>query len=427
MTRNRKAELQRKLAMAPVAKPPDGLSDRIKSQIPPHLRFEPERERTRLRQSVAFNLRIAASVVLLVSSLYLALHLFSRSDSRTKPATMIDDRTAAPSQRAASVALPSTPPQPGREQRQEPAADQPALPSSPPASVASAALKDRVAEEKRAESVGMTTGAPANAGSIDEPAAARERITVADNAVVAPASEGGIVAPERHAAQERTEQFAATAKAAAPAGAVAQPEPQTPAPPPPAADRRDAEAAPARTFDALEEAISRGEKPRNIDTAAIVRHFTASRNPPSELSVELEASSAPLDRSKWLLRVSVDAPNATNTEIALTFGDAVAAHRALTGAPVPNETALYEIEFTQNATPDQTIASVHAGKFDLAIRVRDLHKWDAASPRMKRASLAAAWARTLQSRKGADAVVAKAREAHIDDLADLAERAERIR
>src|SRR6266404_3856818 len=78
MTRNRKADLQRKLTMAPVAKPPAGLADRIKSDIPQRLGFEPER--TQLRKSAMFNLRIAASIILLVSSLYLALRLVSRSE-----------------------------------------------------------------------------------------------------------------------------------------------------------------------------------------------------------------------------------------------------------------------------------------------------------------------------------------------------------
>ena len=420
MTRNRKAELQRKLAMAPVAKPPDGLADRIKSEIPHQLRFEPERERAHLRQSVAFNLRIAASIVLLVSSLYLALHLFSRSDSNTKPVTTMADRAAAPSPRPASVTLPNTPPQPGSAHRQQPA-DQPALPSSPPASLADARRKDSAAEEKRAESAGMTAGAPAYADEVQEPAAAKERINVANAEpapAAAPAAEGGILAPAR------TEQFAATAKAAVSRGALAQ---SSPVPVPAPALARNRDAAPVRNFDALEEAIERGEAPHIVDIAAIVRHFSAPKNPPSELSVELEGSSTPLDPTKWLLRVSVDAPPSTTTEIAVTFGEAVAAHRALTGAPAPNETALYEIEFRPDANPDQTIASVRAAGVQRAILVRDLHPWNTASPRMKRASLAAAWARTLQLRTRADAVVAKAREAHIDDLADLAERAERNR
>ena len=39
MTRNRKADLQRKLTMAPVAKPPAGLADRIKTRYPATLRI----------------------------------------------------------------------------------------------------------------------------------------------------------------------------------------------------------------------------------------------------------------------------------------------------------------------------------------------------------------------------------------------------
>jgi len=59
------------------------------------------------------------------------------------------------------------------------------------------------------------------------------------------------------------------------------------------------------------------------------------------------------------------------------------------------------------------------------LRVTELRTWRAASTRMKRASLAATWARTPQSRTQTEAIVAKAREAHIDDLADIVERVER--
>ena len=78
MTANRRADLQRKLAMVPVPKPPDGLADRIKSDIPKELMLDADKERRRLRQSVAFNIRVAASIILLVSSVYLALNLLSR-------------------------------------------------------------------------------------------------------------------------------------------------------------------------------------------------------------------------------------------------------------------------------------------------------------------------------------------------------------
>jgi hypothetical protein len=190
-------------------------------------------------------------------------------------------------------------------------------------------------------------------------------------------------------------------------------------------DARDA--APARNFGAIEESIARGETPRNGDLDVIVRHFAAPENVPSGIRVELEASAAPLDSTKRLLRVSVDGPTSGGENITLTFGDAIESHRVLAGPLAPNETALYEIEFTRNATPDQTIASVQVGGVTRTIRGSDLHTWNFASTRMKRASLAAAWARTLQSRNRADAIVVRARQAHIDDLADLAERVERNR
>ena len=78
MRPNRKADLQRKLSLAPVPKPPAGLADRIKRDIPKPLLIDAEKERVRLRQAVAFNIRVAASIILLVSSLYLALNLVSR-------------------------------------------------------------------------------------------------------------------------------------------------------------------------------------------------------------------------------------------------------------------------------------------------------------------------------------------------------------
>jgi hypothetical protein len=185
------------------------------------------------------------------------------------------------------------------------------------------------------------------------------------------------------------------------------------------------DAAPERDFVAIQEAITNGETPRLSDTSAIVQHFASPEHTPAHLRVEIEASAAPLDPTKWLLRVSVDAPASSWVNAELVFGEAVAAHHALTGSPAVNETALYEIEFKPHAERNQIIATVKAGKTEETVRVSDLQRWDAASTRMKRASLAAAWARTLQARTKADDVVAKAREAHIDDLADMAERAER--
>jgi hypothetical protein len=427
MTHNRKADLQRKLALAAVATPPDGLADRIKNEIPNDLRFAPEHARKQMRQSAMFNLRIAASIVLLVSSLYFALHLFSRAGSNTSAVATLQERSPAPApMRQANVTLPNTPPQPGSIHPQQPA-DLPTLPGAPPSSIGSVQPAMRLAEKKHQEAVGMTAGAPAYVDTVEAaPPVAEPMIVTSAAPSPGAASEVGGFAPER-----ANSDFAATAKTSAARSLASSQAAGSPPPPPAAAasprvrDERDA--APSRNFGAIEESIARGETPRSGDLDVIVRHFAAPENIPSGIRVELEASSAPLDATKRLLRVSVDAPASSGTNITLTFGDAIESHRVLTGALVPNETALYEIEFKQTATPDQTIASVQVGGVTRTIRAGDLHSWNFASTRMKRASLAAAWARTLQSRNRADAIVARAREAHIDDLADLAERVERNR
>lgn len=397
MTRDRKADLQRKLAMAPVATPPSDLAERIKREIPPHLGVQP-------RSSSLFNLRIAASIVLLASSAYLVLHFASPAEFRKRSASVPAERVASPPRVA--VALPTTPPEPGSARMAQPA-DFPALPSTPPpASIAAARPNARMAEAKHAEAIGVATGAPALVDNVEPPPAKREAITVVNAAPAAPAP------PPPVAVAQAAPGVAADRSRAATEGFVA---------------KASRDAAPVRNFVAIEQAIARGEAPRNIDTAAIVQHFAAPDRVATGLRAELEASATPLDATKFLLRVSVDAADAGPVPIDLIFGDAVTSHRAVTGTPGANETALYEIEFRRDAQKSQTIATLRAATSEVTIHVADLHRWDNASPRMKRASLAAAWARTLQSGANAGAIVAKARAAHIDELADLAERAERIR
>jgi hypothetical protein len=413
MTRNRKADLQRKLTMAPVAEPPAGLADRIKRDIPQQFAFQPAKERTQFRKSAMFNLRIAASIILLVSSLYLALHLVSRNGSNLDTRSMMANKEAAAPAPRANEALPNTPPEPGSARVQE-RADLPPLPRvPPPTSIAAQPPAIRVAEAKHEESTGMTASAPVY---VAETVPAGPPITDSV-AIVNAAPAAAPVAPPRPPVAE------------APSIAADSP----------ARDRMFAKSAPAESlsatasappvhnFYAIQQAISRGEAPRDADAYAFVQHFAAPERKPADLRVELEASAAPLDANKWLLRVSVDAPGKTSAPIDLTFGDAIATHRSLTGSVETNETALYEIEFKPNAKTDQTIATVRAGDAKSTLRVADLRHWNDASPRMKRASLAAAWARAPQSRKQTEEIVAKAREAHFDELADIAEQSVRIR
>jgi hypothetical protein len=153
-----------------------------------------------------------------------------------------------------------------------------------------------------------------------------------------------------------------------------------------------------------------------------VQHFAAPASAPSRVRVELEAAASPLDSTKWLLRVSVDAPPDVEPVITLLFGQAVADYRPHTNLVKANVTALYELDFTPLAKREDVIATVTANGVTSAIRLGSLRSWASASPRTKRATLAAAWVRTLQSHGRSDAIIAKAREQHLDDLADLAAR-----
>ncbi|HUJ16045.1 MAG TPA: hypothetical protein VL284_19810 [Thermoanaerobaculia bacterium] len=74
--------MQRKLAVAPVPKPPAGLAERIKSQIPKELRFNADRERDRFGHSVRFSIAVAASVVVVIASAFVVLRVTETTGPR---------------------------------------------------------------------------------------------------------------------------------------------------------------------------------------------------------------------------------------------------------------------------------------------------------------------------------------------------------
>ena len=108
MNANRKADLQRKLAVAPVPKPPAGLAERIKTEIPKELRFDVTRERARFARSLRLSLGVAASVIVIVSSAFLALRVMETADQKNetlKPAAATPILTPA---RMAAPQVPAT-------------------------------------------------------------------------------------------------------------------------------------------------------------------------------------------------------------------------------------------------------------------------------------------------------------------------------
>ena len=164
MTANRKADLQRKLTLAPVAKPPAGLAERIKREIPKDLRFNAETEREQLSKAVAFNLRVAASILVLVSSAYLGLQLLSRLDENPQPVTQ---RPAA----KIPIALRAQPKVPTPQAAaNEAAREERQVPAAPPV-----ALKKRADTRDRRLTVVATSPAPAAAPTAESVNAVAER------------------------------------------------------------------------------------------------------------------------------------------------------------------------------------------------------------------------------------------------------------
>ena len=157
MNADRRAALQRKLAVVPVPKPPAGLAAKIKNDIPKELRFSAERERARLVQSVRLSIAVAASVIVVIATAYLALQVTS---------TTSVDRTVRPAVTATSAPIPVL---------QEPAA-------LPPAAAAPKIAPQRKEERKLAQhrakrqAIPPPSEAPAAPASVAAPAA--EAITV---------------------------------------------------------------------------------------------------------------------------------------------------------------------------------------------------------------------------------------------------------
>src|ERR1700730_16339097 len=76
MNSTRKADLQRKLSMASVPKPPAGLAERIKQDIPEFLRTEAEGRR--FTKLLSKHVRVAAPILLLASPTDDCLHILPR-------------------------------------------------------------------------------------------------------------------------------------------------------------------------------------------------------------------------------------------------------------------------------------------------------------------------------------------------------------
>jgi hypothetical protein len=267
MRPNRKADLQKKLSLAPVPKPPAGLADRIKREIPKPLLIDAEKERGRFRQAVSFNIRVAASIILLVSSLYLALNLVSRRFGPEK----FD---------AVATSAPAPVPQPQLAAARE--LDRIAPPAAPPPAPKTTArtLRARLDDNRR-----QTIAAE----SKTEAPVSRE---VAANQDAA----GTAADTEMQEAVTGPETITAVAEAPMVAAPMAK-----------------AAAAPASQY-----------------ADSLVQRFARAEAAPATLTLDVEAAVAPFDNTRYIVRVSLDGPHDGTAEVAFN-DVAVGAWRRITG------------------------------------------------------------------------------------------------
>jgi hypothetical protein len=364
MNSKRRAELQRKLSMGAVPRPPADLSDRIKADIPQYL--QTEAERTRFSGSVAFSMRVAASILLLITTAFVTLRLLE-----TEPEHMASFKVAKPQlipavthrSAPANADAPRPQPQPLGEEVRLDIAQEIAVPtSSVPASRAAAMPagvesrpEDLEADQARdnddthtwAEEVQEITAN--TAGAMDDRA---ERVQVAEMAPAAPPparerDEAVAAAPSSEAAAAgtigRSAQSAdATRKTlgrrAAPAPAMVPP-PAAPMPePPPQESFSITASAPSLMSEAHASEMSLAQKPQvfgisvdpkvflemkttlqkgnrpaaaSVNVDALVNYFAGPpERAPRRVSLEVEVSPAPVeaDGDHAVLRFTIDTP-----------------------------------------------------------------------------------------------------------------------
>jgi len=475
MNSKRRADLHRKLSMGAVPRPPDGLAERIKADIPAYLR--PDADRERFTWSVAFTMRVAASIILLITSAFVTLHLL-------EPDTQTAISLAAKQRRAKER---PAPPQPAVERYLQRRAGET---SSAPAT-----------EEVRLE---ISQDAMPAAAKVNAPRdASRNGLAGQKKAKTQEEDKDGLTvvaeAPARKDERERQALGATSGMFApepAPAMADAAPAPAAPPPPPmvaPPESRAMAQAgrmsapAPAassslvtealadhlslaprtnvfgisvdpQVFQNLKSTLERGSRPAAtaVDLDAVINYFAGApaRAPRHDVSLEVEASPAPIrvDGDRAVIRVSVDTaavaladrgsipPVARDARIEIDINSNSVAHfRRIGGdealSPEPallrnvSVTALYELELKPRLQGSQRIATVrlrYRSTTDGRERVitRVIHgndvagKWTRASHRHRLASLGAVWGETLRESSGGAEVAERAAELASQDPAD---------
>ncbi|HEX7153733.1 MAG TPA: von Willebrand factor type A domain-containing protein [Thermoanaerobaculia bacterium] len=468
MNPNRKAEIQRKLTMASVPKPPAGLAERIKADIPKHLHAVEEKP-NRFSRSLAFNLRVAASILVVVGSLVVAMRVM-----RENPQMVMDSARPAPQLQKSAA----------------PSAAGNAAPASPTAPAPIAPSPQTVMDELRVDITETTSGPVATAASSAsapeaEAAPARAVARLAQNepqqaatatfATREEAADSAFILENMNAAGAPVA-GASTAAAAPPP--PPQPEP-APVPPPAAAPQEPVmkQSAPRErggliasahaaefslaardevfgisvspaNFREVKSTIENGARPsaEQVNVDALVNYFAGgAKDSKRPVRLEVEASRSPTLQNRYILRFTIDTaqkklergasapPIATDAKVEINIDSRYITniHRLGGGEELmakeptlltnTSVTALFEVELSPAIPPSRraatvklTYRSVADGKLKSAteeVNVSEFRRgWSDATMRHRRASLGAVWAATLKSGTGAPEVARQAEE-----------------
>ena len=437
MTSKRKAELQRKLSMTSVPKPPAGLSERLKADIPENV-MSVERDRERFRRSATRSMGVAASILLLITSVYLALHFVARSSEEVKiastPPSMIT-RKPVPTATQAEVTITLA------EQDKD-------MNSGRAAEVTPVMQREEqsanvVHRDRRQEKAGKKTTLVAE--SKNEPARETRQLdkvaTVAEMPAAsapgnAPATLPAPAPPPPPPAMADANVAAAAAKAEAITITAAAPSIISTAQaaslsytPPRAVFGLSIDPA---VFQRVKEEIDKGERPvtQTSDLSAIINYFAGpAKSARHDINLDVEASRAPLTNdNSALLRFTVDTARETvaagalvapvaidaNLEIHLN-SNVVLSHRLIGADELKAQstllknvsvTGLMDLKLKPAIAPGTTIAtlrlryrSITDGKEKTIVkqlRAHDVQRtWASASWRHRLPTLGAAWSESL--------------------------------
>lgn len=458
MSSNRKADLQRKLSLNAVPRPPADLADRIKADIPKYLEVDPER--SRFSRSIAFNMRIAASLLVLITALVTTVYLVSPESEKVMTATP-GTAIFAPAKRAIQQAEGGATEEVNLDVSEESLRPQMA---AAPAAAPPPALSSTLLEELAVAPVAVASAESVALERDEAGPAAAEPQQVADFAPQS-ANENwrnraaGREAPPAPAAAAREEasqdavQERVTVTAAAPSLSIVPEARAASRQPDEPRDQLFGISVDPAAFQRVRRLLENGRRPNpsDVDIEALVNYFAAAAGnapaPRDGLRLEVEASPAAIgaEGDHAIVRFTVDtahgdrlpggsaSPVAADARLEVEFNKAVvkSARRIGGNEAMPAQsvllagtsvTGLYAIELRPNLTSKENLAVVrlrykavpqgHRQNLTRTVRAGDLAKgWSRATRRHRLASLGAVWGETLKGTAlGRDAVAERAEE-----------------